>query len=78
MAKKPKAQDWTVKEQIIDDPASGLMIQFETGADGLPRLRIFGELPFGNREFIFDPEGVEAGAGTVTVGACRPSWLREV
>jgi hypothetical protein len=72
---KPNGSDWKVKEQIIDDLASGLTIQFEVAPDGEPRLRIYGELlPFGNREIQFHRDGTLAGAGTAT-GICRPSWL---
>ncbi len=80
MAVKPNAQVCMIKEQIIEDPVSGLTFQFELkpGSDAPVRLRIFGDLPHGNREILFDQDGVEAGAGTSLVGACRPSWLREV
>lgn len=80
MAVKPNAQICTIKEQIIDDPVSGLTLQFEfkPDSDAPFRLRIFGDLPHGNREILFNKEGVEAGAGTSLTGACRPSWLKEV
>jgi len=69
---------WTVRQQVIEDPASGLTIQFKLMPDGSPRLCIFGDLPFGNREFVFDKDGVEAGAGTALTGPCKPSWIREI
>lgn len=79
---KPQGQDWTVKEQILEDPVSGLTFQFavvDTGLDGgVFRLRVFGDLPFGNREFIFNREGQEAGAGTAVASHLAPSWLHEV
>lgn len=76
MSVKPDGRAWTVREQIVEDPASGLTIQFEVMPDGEPRLRIFGNaLPFGNREIVFDANGIEAGGGTVTAGLCKPSWL---
>lgn len=76
---KSDGKRWTVREQIIEDPASGLTFQFEVMPDGEPRLRIFGEgLPFGNREIFFDQNGEEAGGGTATAGLCRPSWLERV
>lgn len=76
MAIKDGAKDWTVKEQIIEDPASGLTIQFEVMPSSTARfrLRIFGDLPFGNREILFDCEGQEAGSGTLTTGLCKPTW----
>lgn len=78
MPAKPDGKVWQVREQIIEDPASGLTFQFEVMPDGESRLRIFGEsLPFGNREIIFDQSGAEAGAGCYT-GLCRPAWLEKV
>ncbi len=78
MAVKPDAKDWTIKEQIIEDLATGLTFQFEVTPQGSTRFRIFGDLPFGNREFIFDRNGAEAGSGTVLSGLCRPSWLTAI
>lgn len=79
MSIKVDGKPWSIKEQIVDDPASGLSFQFEIGPDGLPRLRLFGDdLPFGNREFVFDENGEEAGAGTYTAGTCRPAWLEKL
>lgn len=64
-----------INEQILEDPASGLTFQFELREDGTTAMRFFGEsLPFGNREIIFDKDGVEIGAGTVTRGLCKPCW----
>ena len=78
MAIKPEAKDWTIKEQIVEDSASGLTFQFEVLPCGEARLRIFGKsLPFGNREIQFDKSGEEAGAGT-SRGLCRPAWMTEV
>ena len=64
MGIKEDAQDWTVKEQIIEDLVSGLTLQFEVIPESTARyrLRIFGDLPHGNREIIFDVEGEEAGS----------------
>ncbi len=76
MVAKPDAKDWVVKEQIIEDPVSGLTIQFAVDPEGLPRLVIFGDLPDGNRDFIFGTDGIEAGAGTGLSGVCAPSWLQ--
>lgn len=75
---KPNAKPWTIKEQIIEDPVSGLTFQFEVKPCGEFKLRIFGEsLTFGNREFDFSPDGREVGAGTFT-GLCRPAWLTKI
>jgi hypothetical protein len=68
----------TIKEQIVEDPASGLILKFECSG-GRARLVIAGRvLPFGNREIIFDDEGKEAAAGTLVGEFRRPSWLKEV
>jgi hypothetical protein len=78
MGLKDGAKDWTIKEQIIEDPVSGLTIQFEVMPDSTAefRLRLFGKcLQFGNRELIFDRQGGLAGSGTHTSGLCKPTWL---
>jgi hypothetical protein len=49
-------------EQHIQDPVSGLTVQFDVLPDGSQKLTMFGDFPLGNREFIFSPEGLEAGA----------------
>ena len=75
---KPNGAVCVIKEQIVEDLASGLTLQFESNGSGT-RLIIAGRaLPFGNREFIFDHEGREAAAGTLVGEFRRPSWLKEV
>lgn len=75
---KPHGNVCAIKEQIIEDLASGLILQFEC-TNGRTRLVIAGEsLPFGNREIIFDDEGCEAAAGTLVGSFRRPSWLSKV
>ena len=80
MALKPNGDMCAIREQIIEDPVSGLAFQFVSmpGSDAPVRLRIFGNLAYGNREILFDKNGDEAGAGTALSGSCRPSWLCEV
>lgn len=80
MAVKPNGGICKIKEQIIEDPASGLTFQFalEPESDEPVRLTIYGDLPFGNRTIFFDQEGSESGSGTATSGSCSPSWLKEV
>jgi len=78
MPTKPNGALCKVREQIVEDDASGLILQFEC-ANGRTRLLIAGDaLPFGNREIVFDNEGNEAAAGTLLGGFRRPSWLRKV
>ncbi|MGQ0654059.1 MAG: hypothetical protein ACT4P4_17645 [Betaproteobacteria bacterium] len=75
---KPNGALCQVREQIIEDEASGLTLQFECQHGGT-RLIISGTaLPFGNREIVFDREGCEAGSGTVVGELRRPSWLKAV
>ncbi len=80
MAVKPSGKTLTIREQIIEDPTTGLTFQFKVhpNSDAPYRLCIFGDLPYGNREILFDADGNEAGAGTATTGTCPTSWLREV
>ncbi len=80
MALKPDGGVCAIREQIIDDPVSGLSLQFvhKPGSDAPFRLYIYGDLPHGNREILFDRNGAEAGAGTAFTGSCRPSWITKV
>ena len=80
MALKPNSSVCLIREQIIEDQVSGLAFQFihKPGSDAPFRLQIFGNLPHGNREILFDADGVEVGAGTTLADSCRPSWIREV
>jgi hypothetical protein len=80
MALKPNPQTWSIKEQVIEDLPTGLTFQFEAmpGSDAPFRLRIFGNLPYGNREILFNAKGEEAGSGTLLAGLCKPSWLTQV
>ena len=62
---KPNGALCKVREQIVEDDASGLILQFEC-ANGRTRLVIAGDaLPFGNREILFDDEE-RPGRGLVT------------
>ena len=75
---KPNGAACSIREQIIEDPASGLTLLFECQDKG-SRLIIAGRaLPHGNREILFDAEGREAGAGTLMGDFRRPSWLKSV
>jgi hypothetical protein len=80
MTIKPHAGQFIIREQIIEDPVSGITFQFihMPGSDAPYRLKIFGNIPHGNREILFDDEGKEAGAGIALSDSCPPSWIREV
>jgi hypothetical protein len=78
MPVKPNGALCAIREQIVEDLASGLILQIECH-NGRTRLVIAGRaLPFGNREIIFDSEGKEAAAGTLVGEFRRPSWLKRV
>ena len=75
---KPNGSLCKVREQIVEDLASGLILQFECAGDKM-RLVIAGKsLPLGNREILFDAEGREAAAGTLLGEFRRPSWLKKI
>jgi hypothetical protein len=75
---KPGGKLCHIREQILRDRVSGLTLQFEVDTEGNSRVRLFGRLPFGNREFIFDGNGNDLGAGTCVRGLTRPGWLTDV
>src|SRR5207248_7715664 len=57
MPLKPNGAMCKVREQIIEDAASGLTLQFECD-DGRLRIVLAGKaLTLGNREILFDQEG---------------------
>lgn len=63
MANKRKV--FSIKEQVVEDLATGLTIEFKAREDGEFRLCLCGEiLPLGNREIHFDKDGDYVGAGT--------------
>ena len=75
MAEKPDGRVGAVKEQIIEDPVTGLILHFSVGVDGYTKLVLHGDLPMGNREHIFYPDGSLMGSGTF-IGQCpAPSWI---
>ena len=78
MPVKPNGSVCSIREQIVEDLATGLILQFEC-QEGRTRLVIAGEsLPFGNREIIFDKDGREAAAGTLLGVFRKPTWLRRI
>ena len=79
MPLKPNGLVCNVREQIVEDRASGLILQFECSNGNGLRLVIAGRnLPFGNREIVFDREGREAGSGTLLSEFRKPTWLKGV
>ncbi len=80
MATKPGAKLLAIKEQIIEDEVSGLTFQFavNTAEDAPFRLRIYGNLPNGNREILFNADGEASASGTALTGRCRATWIKEV
>jgi len=75
---KPNGHLCSIREQIVEDPATGLILQFEC-ENGRTRLVIAGAaLALGNREIVFDADGRESAAGTLVGEFRRPSWLKKV
>lgn len=80
MALKPNGRICQLREQIIEDKVSGLTLQIEfvEGSSAPVCLRIFGDLPYGNREFLFNSEGELGATGTALASSCRANWLKSV
>jgi hypothetical protein len=75
---KPSGAEWIVAEQIVEDPVTELTIQFLV-LNGQPRIRLWGaNLPFGNREILFEQGGGVVGTGTGICAAPQASWLTPV
>lgn len=79
MAAKPGGGVCRIREQIIEDAASGLTFQFVLKDDGTARLYVIGpSLSLGNREFVFDAEGRLGATGTALTEVSKPCWLERV
>jgi hypothetical protein len=78
MAEKPNGESIVLREQIIEDEVTNLTLMIERTPSGEGRIRILGDLPFGNRDFAFDSEGRLVGTGTGVHNCRRPSWVRAV
>ena len=64
----PNAKLVKIKEQVINDLATGLMVVIRLTPSGEPRLHLIGDiLPFGNRDFQFNEDGELVGRG---IGKC--------
>jgi hypothetical protein len=76
-ASDDEAAPWQISEQILEDPVSGLTFQFEAAPSGRCHLRVFGTLPFGNREFIFQ-NGKFVASGCAIKCRTKPTWIMRV
>jgi hypothetical protein len=62
---KKSGKTCKIKEQYIIDLVTELTLIFRVTSHGEARLHLIGDnLPFGNRDFQFNEEGVLAGTGT--------------
>lgn len=79
MTTRPNAKPWTILEQIIEDPVSGLALQFEV-SNGKPVLRIYiqGEPIVTHRDIFFAPGGDCEGAGSQVSGCTKPAWPTKI
>jgi hypothetical protein len=67
-------QKWTIREQTVTDPVSGLTFEFTVSCDGEPHLTIYGDrLVFGNRTIVFHINGQAASGETAIPGRCETS-----
>ena len=80
MAIKPAAATWSVKEQIVEDLASGLLLRFSVcGFSHSPyRLTIVDKVRGQTLEFLFDDKGKKIGASTIMSGPQELNWLKVV
>ena len=62
---KPHAKTLKIKEHLINDAVTDLMLIFRVTPSGEARLHISGSnLPYGNRDFQFNKDGELVGTGT--------------
>ena len=62
---KRNPQTLKIKEQLINDAVTDLMLVFRVTPSGEARLHISGSnLPYGNRDFQFSKDGELVGTGT--------------
>jgi hypothetical protein len=81
MAAKPDGTRFPISEQIFDDPVTGICFQFLAEPDNLEapfRLRLFGNIPYEDHEFMFDKNGIIQDGEVILVRRPRPSWLHRV
>jgi len=66
---KRDAKTLRIKEQMINDLTTGLMVLLRVTPDGEARIEINGDtLPLGNRSFQFDSDGQLVSTGTSVSG----------
>lgn len=75
MAVKPNGRLLVIREQIIEDAASGLTLQFEVRDNGHSVLKVFGPMCREHREIVFEHSGGVGTTDTVADQTLRPSWL---
>lgn len=69
---KLNPQTLKIKEQLINDAVTDLMLIFRVTPSGEARLHISGfNLPYGNRDFQFNKDGELVGTGTGTLCPCK-------
>jgi hypothetical protein len=81
MAAKPNGTRFAVGEQIFDDRITGISFQFFAEPRVLTapfRLRLFGNVPYSDHEFVFDADGIIRDRSVVFSSRRRPSWLRDL
>lgn len=78
MPLKPNGATCKIKEQIVEDTASGLTLQVECRKERTRLVIASARLPYGNRQIVFDKDGKQVGAGTLVGKFRRPSWLKSV
>jgi hypothetical protein len=79
MAQKPDGKQFPVSEQIFSDQVTGIKFQFfctPSDQNSPFRLRLFGNLPYGDHELIFDAAGVIRARETIVETRPAPSWLK--
>ena len=73
---KPSATTLQIKEQIINDLVTDLMLIFRVTSDGEAHIQLLGDnLPFGNRDFQFGKNGELVGTGT---GLCPCKYKPDI
>ena len=75
---KPGGKTFQLKEQIIEDPVTGLTLWIRKAGPSWTLTLIGDCLEFGNRDLNFSAEGELVGAGTAVCCSPKASWLKGV